>query len=198
MLLEPLITYLVRWRNRLRASTPSSSVNSSNVDSVAKPDNGQLFLHQFFGSRLVSRLSLLQLVDTCLLKCYLVTNIARVGPLLRQENYCHLEEAERVLTLNQRYTDLVTMYRTRGFHQQALRVLTNIALGTAETEKTRPSDDVQSPDLIVAYLKDLDPANFELVAQFGDWIMNKHPRAWMSIFVAWERELRRKLLSAAP
>ncbi|BHF60989.1 Vam6/Vps39-like protein [Sparganum proliferum] len=208
MLLEPLITYLVRWRNRLRAST--SSTGSPSTHKTAQHASSQVLLHQFFCSPIVPRtqtnelqhglprLSLLQLVDTCLLKCYLVTNIARVGPLLRQENYCHLEEAERVLTLNHRYTDLVTMYRARGFHQQALRVLTKVTLGTVEAEKVDTSNEAHTPDLIVAYLKDLDPTNFELVAQFGDWIMNKHPKSWMSIFVAWERELRRKVLSAAP
>uniref|UniRef100_A0A0X3P3Z9 Vam6/Vps39-like protein n=1 Tax=Schistocephalus solidus TaxID=70667 RepID=A0A0X3P3Z9_SCHSO len=103
MLLEPLITYLVRWRNRLRASAPTNSTGSPGTHPVAKHDNSKVLLRRFFCSQLVPRLSLLQLVDTCLLKCYLVTNIARVGPLLRQENYCHLEEAERVLTFNHRY-----------------------------------------------------------------------------------------------
>lgn len=43
---------------------------------------------------------LLQMIDTSLLKCYQVTNVARIAPLLRQENYCLLEEAEQILKAN--------------------------------------------------------------------------------------------------
>ncbi|VEL21276.1 unnamed protein product [Protopolystoma xenopodis] len=66
---------------------------------------------------------LLEVIDTSLLKCYLATNAARVGPLLRCRNYCHLGESERVLTEYMQYEDLVVLYQTRGLHEKALSLL---------------------------------------------------------------------------
>lgn len=113
---EPLIAYLVRWRNRLRSSQyqPSSHQASPRLHPVAGASNHEVedALNQSVictsivtasdGEAICRRpkVILLQLVDTSLLKCYLVTNLARIGPLLRQENFCDLQEAERILTVN--------------------------------------------------------------------------------------------------
>ena len=42
-------------------------------------------------------LKLAELVDTTLLKSYMVINDALVGPLLRVNNYCNVEEVEGLL-----------------------------------------------------------------------------------------------------
>lgn len=43
---------------------------------------------------------------------------------------------------------------------------------------------------IVNFLKDLPNAPFDLVSEFCEFILKQHPRAWMSIFPAWERRIR--------
>ena len=71
-----------------------------------------------------SRKQALQIIDTTLLKCYLQTNDALVAPLLRlKENWCHQEEAERVLLRAGKFTELVIFYNTRGMHRRALELL---------------------------------------------------------------------------
>ncbi|VDO05129.1 unnamed protein product [Rodentolepis nana] len=174
-LFEPLITYLVRWRSHLRSGCPHG----------ARPEE---FLEQQIscGSivdaspTLRKRRSLLEAVDTCLLKCYNVTNIARIGPLLRQENYCSLEVAEQILRANKQTKDLVKVYKMREMHQMALSLM------TSESGSGKESFSYQE---IVNFLKDLPNAPFDLVSEFCETILKQHPREWMSIFLTWERKI---------
>lgn len=76
------------------------------------------------GTSLKSRRQLLQIVDTTLLKCYLLTNDALVASLLRlRDNHCHLEESERALKRHHKYAELIILYQTRGLHRKALELL---------------------------------------------------------------------------
>lgn len=71
-----------------------------------------------------SRRQLLQIVDTTLLKCYLLTNDALVASLLRlRDNHCHLEESERALKRHHKHAELIILYQTRGLHRKALELL---------------------------------------------------------------------------
>ena len=61
-----------------------------------------------------SRRACLQIVDTTLLKCYLLTNDALVASLLRlRDNNCHLEESEQALRRHHKHTELVILYQVR-------------------------------------------------------------------------------------
>jgi hypothetical protein len=53
--------------------------------------------HQSEPSLVNENLNLAELVDTTLLKSYMVINDALVGPLLRVHNYCNVEEVEGLL-----------------------------------------------------------------------------------------------------
>ncbi len=76
------------------------------------------------GASLKSRRQLLQIVDTTLLKCYLLTNDALVASLLRlRDNHCHLEESERALKRHHKHAELIILYQTRGLHRKALELL---------------------------------------------------------------------------
>nr|CDS22825.1 Vam6:Vps39 protein [Echinococcus granulosus] len=183
-LFEPLITFLVRWRNHLRSNRPQEM----SLDG---------FLGQCVPCGVIvdcgieqrRRSCLLQVVDTSLLKCYQVTNVARIGPLLRQENYCSLEEAEEMLKANNRIKDLVTVYRMRGLHRKALHCLTSV-VSDGDTDSNVASDKQLNQCSITNYLKRLTGAPFDLVMEFGEDVLMHHPRAWMSIFTAWERQIR--------
>nr|CDS31910.1 Vam6:Vps39 protein [Hymenolepis microstoma] len=174
-LFEPLITYLVRWRSHLRSGCPHG----------VEPEE---FLEQQISCggivdaspKLRKRRSILEAVDTSLLKCYNVTNVARIGPLLRQENYCSLEAAEQILKASKQTKDLVRMYKMREMHQMALSLM------TSESGSGKESFSYQE---IVNFLKDLPNAPFDLVSEFCESILKQHPREWMSIFLAWERKI---------
>ncbi len=88
------------------------------------------------------------------------------------------------------------MYKARGLHHQALKCLTSMALGGGTGAATEDTDSVASMgkrsnhQQTVSYLKHLSGAPFDLVTEFAEWVLKQHPRAWMSIFTAWERDLR--------
>lgn len=85
------------------------------------------------GSNLKTRRQLLQIVDTTLLKCYLLTNDALVASLLRlRDNNCHLEESERALKRHHKYAELIILYQTRGLHRKALELLKKHGLKTED------------------------------------------------------------------
>ena len=85
--IRALIDYLVKWRVKLRKS-----------ESV-------LYCSPLFDDKKIEKQksSLQQIVDTTLLKCYVCINSPLVAPLLRQENFCHLDEAETVLEKFEKY-----------------------------------------------------------------------------------------------
>ncbi|KAM7541235.1 hypothetical protein Aperf_G00000043389 [Anoplocephala perfoliata] len=170
-LFESLIRFLVRWRSHLRSNCPQGAGFAEFIEQ-------QIPCGTIVDSciRLRKRKYLLEAVDTSLLKCYNGTNIARIGPLLRQKNYCSLDVAEEILKSNKRFKDLVKMYKERGMHRTAL------ALMVSESE-------VFSFREIVSYVKELRDAPFDLIAEFCENILKQQPRAWMSIFLAWERRI---------
>lgn len=107
---EPLITYLLTWRRVLRQALSLNRVHRPSASSISKQPKDptkdlSVQCHPIFenSSCTTSALHLLEIIDTGLLKCYLATNSARVGPLLRQANSCQLEESEKTLFANHRY-----------------------------------------------------------------------------------------------
>ncbi|VDM35644.1 unnamed protein product [Hydatigera taeniaeformis] len=182
---EPLITFLARWRNCLRRSRPQEM---SLEDFLEQSVPCGVIVGCGIEQR--RRRCLLQVVDTTLLKCYQVTNVARIAPLLRQENYCLLEEAERILKANNRMKDLVTLYRMRGLHCKALHCLASM-VSDDDTDSNAATDGQLNYNSIINYLKCLPGTPFDLVAEFGEDVLIHHPRVWMRIFAEWERQIRR-------
>jgi Vam6/Vps39-like protein vacuolar protein sorting-associated protein 39 len=57
--------------------------------------------------------TLLSIIDTTLLKCYLETNDSFVASLIRLNN-CHLEESEKILKSYKKFGELIILYQTKG------------------------------------------------------------------------------------
>lgn len=89
------------------------------------------------------------------------------------------------------------MYRARGLHQKALQLLADKSVdhNCASTDASNLTRDVRNRDFrpLVQYLRELEDAPVDLVFEFADWILQEHPRAWISIFTTWEQEFRRVL-----
>jgi hypothetical protein len=92
------------------ASPPLSSSSSTATTGLASP-SPQDVLEQA------------TLVDTTLLKSYMLTNDALVGPLLRVQNHCDVEECETILMDKKKYKELVDLYNCKGLHSNALDLL---------------------------------------------------------------------------
>ncbi|XP_041353642.1 vam6/Vps39-like protein [Gigantopelta aegis] len=122
-----------------------------------------------------SKKQLSQIIDTTLLKCYLQTNDALVAPLLRlKDNNCHVEESERVLKKKEKYIELIILYQKKGLHQKALSLLMKQA--------ARPDSPLKGHDRTVQYLQHLGSEHLNLILEYSEWVLKKHPEDGLNIF----------------
>jgi len=125
-----------------------------------------------------SRRQLLQIVDTTLLKCYLLTNDALVASLLRlRDNHCHLEESERALKRHHKHAELIILYQTRGLHRKALELLKKHANSSEEC-----GSPLAHHDRTVQYLQHLGSDHIELIFDFASWVIVGFPEDGLKIF----------------
>lgn len=111
--------------------------------------------------------TLLSIIDTTLLKCYLETNDSFVASLIRLNN-CHLEESEKILKSYKKFGELIILYQTKGQHKRALTLLKTSNL--FEYERT------------VQYLQHLGAEHKKLIFEFADWVLQEHPQEGLKIF----------------
>lgn len=142
-----LIDYLVEIRQQI-------NYNHDKMQSNAKP----------FGR---NPKTLLSIIDTTLLKCYLETNDSFVASLIRLNN-CHLEESEKILKSYKKYGELIILYQTKGQHKRALTLLKTSSLFGFERT--------------VQYLQHLGAEHKRLIFEFADWVLQEHPQEGLKIF----------------
>ncbi|XP_077997895.1 vam6/Vps39-like protein [Glandiceps talaboti] len=122
-----------------------------------------------------SKKQLSQIIDTTLLKCYLQTNDALVAPLLRlKDNNCHIEESERILKKNQKFSELIILYQKKGLHRKALDLLLRQA--------QKPNSPLKGHDRTVQYLQHLGEEHFDLISDFALWVLKAYPEDGLKIF----------------
>lgn len=85
--LRDAVSYLIRYLTDKRQKLARRLNNSASLKSDGSSTSGD-------GDDLLYQASL---VDTSLLKSYMMTNDALVGPLLRVQNHCDVEECENIL-----------------------------------------------------------------------------------------------------
>ncbi|KAJ2960262.1 hypothetical protein NQZ79_g4423 [Umbelopsis isabellina] len=114
-------------------------------------------------------------VDTALLKSYMMNNDALVGPLLRVQNHCNVEECEKILRERKKYKELVDLYNCKGLHDKALELLRDLG-----KNDTGPLHGV-SPTIM--YLQQLSIDHFDLILKYSSWVFEKDPEQGMQIFI---------------
>ncbi|BFF89286.1 vam6/Vps39-like protein [Drosophila madeirensis] len=117
--------------------------------------------------------SLLEIIDTTLLKCYLQTNDSLVAPLLRL-NQCHLEESEKTLKKHNKISELSILYQMKGKHKEALKLL--------QEQAGIEGSVLQGRKRTIRYLQELGTDHLPLIFEFADWVINEHPEEGLSIF----------------
>ncbi|CAI2165267.1 3075_t:CDS:10 [Funneliformis geosporum] len=120
-------------------------------------------------------LKLAELVDTTLLKSYMVINDALVGPLLRVNNYCNVEEVEGLLLERKKYRELKDLYHGKGLHRKSLELLKKLGQ-SSEGPMTGTFHTVY-------YLQRLGSENFDLLLEFATWVLQTNPDEGMEIFI---------------
>ncbi|XP_053659003.1 vam6/Vps39-like protein [Anopheles marshallii] len=117
--------------------------------------------------------ALLAIIDTTLLKCYLLTNDSLIAPVLRM-NHCYLEESERVLKKHEKYVELIILYQTKGQHKRALQLL--------HTQAEVPGSPLYGHDRTVQYLQQLGSDFKQLIFEFSGWVLQNHPDDGLKVF----------------
>jgi hypothetical protein len=143
------------------------------------PPNSTTNVDQPYSQLFQSATYLPQIIDTTLLKAYLAANGALVVPLLRMQNYCHVEEAESILLAQQKLQELVLLYKSKGLHKKALTLLSKHAQPSSSKDKVAQLDGLIET---VHYLQTLGPANFELIAEYSKWVLQTNPTEGLKIF----------------
>ncbi|KAG0220533.1 Vacuolar morphogenesis protein 6 [Mortierella sp. GBA43] len=131
------------------------------------------FIGQEQEDKVQRALKMLDTVDTALLKSYMLIGGPQVGALLRNVNYCNMEETENLLLKHKRNRELVDFYKGKGQHRKALEHLKSIHSTPGQMSGVLPT---------VHYLQDLGVEHFDLILEFGTWILEEEPLEAMKIF----------------
>ncbi|KAI8366276.1 CNH domain-containing protein [Choanephora cucurbitarum] len=177
--LRDAVTYLIRYltdkRQKLARkmnnsnSHPASLASSNKLSSLSEKSTSENSEDE---EELLYQATL---VDTSLLKSYMMTNDALVGPLLRVQNHCDVKECENILMDKKKYKELVDLYNCKGLHARALDLLEKLG-----KESDGPLRGI-SPT--IRYLQRLGLDHFDLVLQYSKWVLEKDPELGMDIFI---------------
>ena len=143
---------------------------------------------------------LARLIDTVLLKAYLLRDIPLL-PFLQQPNSCDVEECSAILRAYEKYPELVCLYQQHGYHKEALELLAS--LGQASLNSTAPLKPAQQAVAGLApsieYMQQLirtastttttTPAQsidttLSLITQYSRWLFAADPLTALTIFTA--------------
>ncbi|WFD20635.1 Vacuolar morphogenesis protein 6 [Malassezia caprae] len=117
-----------------------------------------------------------QVVDTALVKVFLATKPALVGPLCRVENACDVVEVRPLLEARGMHTELVALYRGKGLHAAALD----------ELQRACTDDNEEAIERLVAYLVSLGAEHLDLLLEHARWVVEHAPSHALRIFTCEE------------
>lgn len=165
--LYALVDYLVKVRHTLQSDSQSEPMLSAITPS---------------SKTIRSKKQLLQIVDTTLLKCYLMTNVALVASLLRlQDFFGHLEECERALRKHQKLSELIILYQQKGQHKKALDLLMK--------EAKKSESPLEGHERTISYLQQLGKSHVDLVFEYSKWVLADHPEDGLKIFTQYNPDM---------
>lgn len=163
--LETGLLALIDYLNQKRHSLINNLEQNANQSTAIVEGNATI----------ESNKQLLQIIDTTLLKCYLQTNDALVAALLRlPDNHCHVEECERALKRQHKYSELIILYDRKKLHQKALDLLSKQAKNA--------DSPLKGHDKTIQYLQHLGKENLSLIFDFAGWVLKAHPEDGLKIF----------------
>ncbi|KAI7848688.1 CNH domain-containing protein [Circinella umbellata] len=177
--LHDAVTFLIRFltdkRQKLskKLSTSSSTRSSTKEGQENRRQQGSPTSSTEGGGGELARQA--TLVDTALLKSYMMTNDALVGPLLRVQNHCDVQECETILSDKKKYKELVDLYNCKGLHGNALDLLARLG--------QQAEGPLRGVLPTIRYLQRLGLDQFDLVLKYSRWVLEKDPVHGMDIFI---------------
>jgi Vam6/Vps39-like protein vacuolar protein sorting-associated protein 39 len=121
---------------------------------------------------------ILKIIDTTILKCYLVTKEFRnlVPSFLRLEPlFLHFKKSEDLLIEHKKLNELIILYEKNQEHEKALNLLL--------IESTKHDSVLYGLKHLVEYLKKLDNQNLELIFKFAKNVIEKDSEMGIKIFM---------------
>lgn len=149
-----LLIYLIDARRKISrlASVQSGTITKADLDLVSK----ESMTATAFGADLEREACV---VDTALLRCYMLINPQLVGPLVRLANHCDKKVVREQLMMYGKWSELIDFYYAKKLHGDALGLLKQLS----ESKKTAFS----GPEPTVQYLQKLGNENIDLVFEYA-------------------------------
>ena len=124
-----------------------------------------------------SKSKTMEIIDTTLLKCYLLNKSGSlIASLLRlKENQCHLEETERTLKKHSKFSELIILYNTRGLHRKALTLMRD--------HFDKEDSPLRGHVKMVDYLQNLSSDNIDIVCEFASNVFDRNPHDGLQVFI---------------
>jgi hypothetical protein len=156
---------LIVYINRVRGDPVMLSVNEQDGVGGAGDAGGEVPYAQTNDTS--------RIVDTSLLKAYLLGDPTQLMAFLESPNQCDLAESERALLDAEQHAELVQLYNSKGMHRQALELLTKLAHGRGP---------LTGFGALIKYLTHLGAAETQLVLQYSRAALQASPQAALAIF----------------
>ncbi|KAK9476162.1 hypothetical protein V1514DRAFT_337749 [Lipomyces japonicus] len=167
-----LLIYLIDARRKLARllSVEAGQVTKEDFDLVN--DDGTNIAA--FGNDLTYEA---EVVDTALLRSYMLVNPALVGPLVRLPNQCNANVVQEQLLQNNKYLDLIDFYFTKKLHEKSLKLLKRLGEENTVIE-------FSGPEPTVKYIKRLGQNDLELIFEYAQWPISCDEKYAEQIFMA--------------
>jgi len=117
-----------------------------------------------------------QEIDTTLLKLYVENNDKTLYDLVKEENYCNIEESIELLQEKNKYYAMSLLYESKGLYQKALDIWIKI-----ESKQVKDND-FPGIQFIVDFLSNTDDK--ELVWKYSKFILNENQQLGVQIFMS--------------
>ncbi|KAK9360060.1 hypothetical protein V1504DRAFT_456281 [Lipomyces starkeyi] len=167
-----LLIYLIDTRRKIArlASVESGTITKEDLELVSS----EKMTSTTFGADLTREATV---VDTALLRCYMLINPQLVGPLVRLPNHCDKEVVRPQLLLHGKWSELVDFYYTKKLHRDALELL-------KELGESKKMSELLGPEPIVQYLQKLSNEHLNLVFEFATGPIRMDEQYGIDIFMA--------------
>ncbi|KAK9243203.1 hypothetical protein V1506DRAFT_545127 [Lipomyces tetrasporus] len=167
-----LLIYLIDTRRKIArlASVESGTITKEDLALVST----EKMTAGTFGADLSKEATV---VDTALLRCYMLINPQLVGPLVRLANHCDKDVVRQQLLSHGKWSELVDFYYTKKLHRDALELLKELA-------ESRQALELSGPEPIVEYLQKLGHEHLNLVFEFAMGPIRMHEQYGIDIFMA--------------
>ncbi|KAK9460769.1 uncharacterized protein V1516DRAFT_677607 [Lipomyces oligophaga] len=167
-----LLIYLIDARRKLGrlASVESGAISQEDFERVSSSK----ILSNAYGED-IEHESIV--VDTALLRCYMLINPQLVGPLVRLSNHCDKTVVRKQLLMYGKYSELIDFYFSKKFHRDALELLKSL-----NGSKKIPEFD--GPEPTVRYLQKLDNDNLDLIFEYSPDAIKKDEQYGIDIFMS--------------